>query len=86
MSNTRDWRAKSRTETPNSRQKRNGLFLDAHPNCGCGARSEEAHHDLPKGNRNRYDWQHMKALCQSCHVALHQNAAAALVIRFVPTT
>lgn len=28
MSNPRKWRAKQRTTTPNSRQKRNGLFLD----------------------------------------------------------
>jgi hypothetical protein len=31
MSNPRAWRAKRRTTKPNSRQKRNGLFLDAHP-------------------------------------------------------
>lgn len=72
MSNTVDWRAKPRTETPNSRQKRNGLFLDAHPTCRCGAPSEEAHHDLPHGHPDRYGWQHMQALCRPCHIAEHQ--------------
>jgi 5-methylcytosine-specific restriction endonuclease McrA len=81
MSNTVDWRAKARTPVPNSRQKRNGLFLDAHPTCqACGqSQSREAHHDLPKGNPNRYDWQHMKALCQRCHITVHQTGA--IVIR-----
>lgn len=75
MSNPRAWRAKKRTKTPNSRQKRNGLFLDQHPICQeCEDRpSAEAHHDLPKGHSARYDWQHMKALCVSCHVAEHQQ-------------
>jgi len=74
MSNTRSWRAKQRTPVPNSRQKRNGLFLDAHPVCQeCGqSQSREAHHDLPKGNPNRYDWQHMRALCRECHIVVHQ--------------
>jgi hypothetical protein len=83
MSNTRDWRAKRRTETPNSRQKRNGLFLDAHPHCSCGAPSEEAHHDLPKGNPARYDWRHMQALCRHCHIAVHQPVR--IVFRLAPT-
>jgi hypothetical protein len=51
MSNTRKWRAKDRTTKPNSRQKRNGLFLDEHPDChACGEPSEEAHHQLPPGH------------------------------------
>lgn len=74
MSNTVNWRAKRRTATPNSRQKRNGLFLDAHPTCQrCNRRkAKEAHHDLPHGNPNRFDWQHMQALCRPCHTAVHQ--------------
>ena len=75
MSNTRAWRSKRRTPVPNSRQKRNGLFLDAHPVCQCcgSAPSEEAHHDLPKGQSDRYKWQNMRALCETCHVALHKR-------------
>ncbi|WP_157136856.1 hypothetical protein [Sphingomonas sp. PAMC 26617] len=74
MSNTVLWRAKPRTSKPNSRQKRNGLFLDAHPVCqACNeASSEEAHHELPKGHADREDWHWMKALCTPCHVALHK--------------
>lgn len=74
MSNTAAWRAKPRTSKPNSRQKRNGLFLDAHPKCQqCGAvTSEEAHHNLPHGHPQRDDWQNMKALCRACHVQIHQ--------------
>lgn len=74
MSNTRAWRRKPRTATPNSRQKRNGLFLDAHPWCErCQARlADEAHHELPKGNPRRYMWQHMKALCTPCHIEVHK--------------
>jgi hypothetical protein len=75
MSNTRAWRAKKRTSKPNSRQKRNGLFLDAHPACqACQKRrAREAHHDLPHGHPQRYDWQFMKALCVPCHVTVHQH-------------
>jgi hypothetical protein len=75
MSNTRAWRAKQRTPWPNSRQKRNGLFLDAHPSCQqCdSAPAEEAHHDLPRGHPHRYLWQYMRALCTSCHVKVHQS-------------
>lgn len=75
MSNPRAWRGKGRTKTPNSRQKRNKLFLDANPWCqGCGKRpAAEAHHDLPRSHPNRYDWQHMKALCVPCHVTVHQH-------------
>ncbi len=75
MSNTRAWRAKQRTSKPNSRQKRNGLFLDAHPVCqGCGKRpAEEAHHTLPPGHPDRYAWQFLQALCVPCHVAVHQR-------------
>jgi 5-methylcytosine-specific restriction endonuclease McrA len=74
MSNPRLWRAKPRTTKPNSRQKRNGLFLDAHPTCQrCNHRkSKEAHHDLPHGHPDRFDWQHMQALCRRCHIAVHQ--------------
>lgn len=75
MSNTKAWRAKKRTSKPNSRQKRNGLFLDAHHDCQrCGVRpAEEAHHELPKGHPHRYDWSNMQALCIPCHVAIHQT-------------
>lgn len=75
MSNPRAWRGKGRTTTPNSRQKRNKLFLDAHPTCQqCGKRaSQEAHHDLRRGHRNRYDWRFMRALCIPCHVTVHQQ-------------
>lgn len=78
MSNTRAWRAKARTSKPNSRQKRNGLFLDAHPTCqGCSAApSEEAHHSLPNGHPQRFDWDQMMALCKSCHVGVHRPAPA----------
>ena len=73
MSNTRAWRAKRRTTKPNSRQKRNGLFLDAHPTCQkCQKRpSDEAHHDLPRGHPRRNEWQNMQALCRPCHVRVH---------------
>lgn len=83
MSNTRDWRRKPRTATPNSRQKRNGLFLDAHPLCQiCNKRpSEEAHHDLPKDNPRRYLWQHMKALCTPCHVGVHKRRRVRFVLK-----
>ncbi len=76
MSNTVKWREKPRTSKPNSRQKRNGLFLDAHPICqDCGKRrSKEAHHDLPQGHPDRNDWQFMRALCIPCHVKCHQSA------------
>lgn len=82
MSNPRKWRAKTRTTKPNSRQKRNGLFLDVHPICQrCKRRhAKEAHHDLPAGNPNRYDWQNMKALCQPCHVHIHQH----VIVVFTP--
>ena len=90
MSNTRAWRAKQRTSKPNARQKRNGLFLDAHPVCqDCGKRkSREAHHDLPHGHPDRYLWQYMRALCTRCHVARHQvirsPCASALRIKHEP--
>ena len=75
MSNPEAWRAKPRTAWPNSRQKRNGLFLDAHPVCSrCGGRSEEAHHSLPHGNPMRHLWQFMVALCVRCHIVIHQPA------------
>jgi len=75
MSNTRAWRAKPRTSKPNSRQKRNGLYLDAHPICHqCQERpADEAHHRLPKGHPFRNQWQYMEALCTSCHVDEHQH-------------
>lgn len=75
MSNPVNWRGKGRTPTPNSRQKRNRFFIDANPVCqNCRKQpSEEAHHDLPRGNRHRHDWQHMRALCVPCHVTVHQH-------------
>ncbi|WP_375243359.1 hypothetical protein [Sphingomonas parapaucimobilis] len=73
MSNTRAWRAKPRTSKPNSRQKRNGLYLDAHPQCHwCNEPSSEAHHCLPHGHPDRFEWQHMHALCRACHVKEHR--------------
>lgn len=73
MSNTVAWRAKPRTPKPNSRQKRNGLFLDANPICtSCRTNdATEAHHDLPHGHLDRNDPVHMRALCRCCHVAHH---------------
>lgn len=83
MSNPRAWRGKGRTTKPNSRQKRNRLFLDANPQCqGCGIRpSAEAHHELPPGHSCRYDWQHMKALCVPCHVTVHQHLTIVFLSR-----
>ena len=77
MSNTVPWRAKPRTTKPNSRQKRNGLFLDAHPTCQqCGNRpSAEAHHLLGHGHPLRYFWCFMLALCIPCHVREHAQDA-----------
>lgn len=74
MSNTRAWRAKPRTSKPNSRQKRNGIFLDSHPDCQrCrSSAAEEAHHTLPKGHPDRNDWRFMRALCGTCHVEVHR--------------
>jgi 5-methylcytosine-specific restriction endonuclease McrA len=82
MSNTRAWRAKRRTSKPNSRQKRNGLFLDAHPTCQrCNRRpAQEAHHTLPVGHPDRHAWQFLEALCVSCHVVAHQPARILVVI------
>lgn len=76
MSNTRAWRSKPRTAKPNSRQKRNGLFLDANPMCErCWSRpSDEAHHNLPKGHPQRHQVPYMEALCTACHTALHARA------------
>lgn len=74
MSNPRAWRGRGRTVTPNARQKRNKLYLDAHPRCQrCGRPSAEAHHDLPHGHPDRYDWRFMKALCIPCHVLQHKK-------------
>lgn len=83
MSNTRAWRSKQRTSKPNARQKRNGLFLDSYPTCQtCNKRrAREAHHDLPKGHPNRYDWKHMRALCVPCHVTVHQHLKIVLTVR-----
>ena len=74
MSNPVLWRAKDRTTKPNSRQKRNGLFLAARPTCeNCRKElSAEAHHELPKGHPFRYLWRYMRALCRDCHVKAHQ--------------
>ena len=84
MSNPKKWRAKPRTTKPNARQKRNGLYLDAHPMCqGCGKRpAKEAHHDLPHGHPDRFLWRYMRALCRRCHIIVHQNAAASATITF----
>jgi hypothetical protein len=77
MSNPKAWRAKLRTPKPNSRQKRNGLFLDQRPFCQrCHERkSREAHHDLPHGHPNRNDPAFMRALCAPCHAAVHAPRA-----------
>jgi hypothetical protein len=82
MSNPRKWRGKGRTPVPNSRQKRNKLFIDAHPRCQrCNRRdAEEAHHELPKGHPQRHDWRFMKALCTGCHVQVHRQLTITLVI------
>jgi hypothetical protein len=74
MSNPRAWRAKARTSKPNSRQKRNGLFLDERPICqGCNVQpSDHAHHDLPKGHPDRHDPRYMRALCEPCNVRVHR--------------
>lgn len=82
MSNTRAWRSKKRTSKPNSRQKRNGLFLDAHPRCQrCRLHpAQEAHHELPLGHPARYDWRFMKALCVPCHIDVHQHAGIVVVV------
>lgn len=80
MSNPRAWRGRGRTETPNSRQKRNKLFLDAHRKCACGAPATEAHHELPHGHPDRQEWAHIKPKCSSCHVKLHQQQRAQAAI------
>lgn len=84
MSNPRAWRGKGRTETPNSRQKRNKLFLDAHPRCQrcCRRNAEEAHHQLPHGHPDRYDWAFMKALCVQCHIDVHRQGPVILAVTF----
>ncbi|HEX7822719.1 MAG TPA: hypothetical protein VF463_19120 [Sphingobium sp.] len=81
MSNTKAWRAKDRTSKPNSRQKRNGLFLDERPICqACNRRrSEHAHHHLPKGHPDRYSHRYMRALCEPCHVKVHRPRCAGRV-------
>lgn len=83
MSNPRAWRGKGRTTTPNSRQKRNRLFIDAHPDCQrCNSRpAGEAHHELPPGHPQRYDWKHMKALCVPCHITIHQQMRIIFSVR-----
>ena len=80
MSNTKPWRAKRRTSKPSSRQKRNGLFLDRHPQCGCGAPATEAHHRMPKGHPDRYDEQKMEAVCRTCHVGIHRTIAPPVAV------
>lgn len=84
MSNPRAWRAKKRTTKPNARQKRNGLFLDAHPLCQCCKirPAEEAHHHLQKGHPHRYEWQFMQALCVPCHTRLHQQMRVLVTMTF----
>lgn len=73
MSNPVKWRAKPRTTKPNSRQKRNGLLIDARPICeSCGTRqSREAHHDLPASHPDRNVPVNMRALCIPCHAVVH---------------
>jgi hypothetical protein len=82
MSNTKAWRAKDRTSKPNSRQKRNGLYLDANPTCQiCFKRqSKEAHHDLPKGHPDRNLWRYMRALCRRCHLVVHQPPKRVVIV------
>jgi len=81
MSNTKAWRAKRRTSKPNSRQKRNGLFLDAHPVCQrCySALAVHAHHTLPRGYACRNEWLAMRALCEPCHIAVHAEIRVVFV-------
>lgn len=76
MSNPVAWRGKGRTPTPNSRQKRAGLYLDASPIChGCWARvPEHAHHMLPKDFNCRTSWHTMRPYCEPCHVQWHRAA------------
>ncbi|WP_267381086.1 MULTISPECIES: hypothetical protein [unclassified Sphingomonas] len=82
MSNPVDWRAKPRTTKPNARQKRNGLFLDAHPICQhCGQeKADEAHHLMSHGHPDRYDWKHMRALCAPCHVEVHRPTVTISIV------
>lgn len=80
MSNTKQWRSKARTSWPSARQKRNGLLLDRHPQCRCGAAATEAHHDLPKGHPNRNDEQNMRAVCRECHIEIHRGTTATITI------
>lgn len=84
MSNPKAWRKKPRTMKPNSRQKRNGLFLDAHPRCQrcCRRTAEEAHHQLPHGHPDRYDWAFMLALCVGCHIDVHRPGPNTLTVIF----
>jgi 5-methylcytosine-specific restriction endonuclease McrA len=74
MSNTRQWRAKRRTSKPSSRQKRYGLFLDAHPVCQeCwSAPSKHAHHMLDRTFNGRNHWSALRALCEPCHTRWHR--------------
>lgn len=82
MSNPVKWRAKRRTSKPNSRQKRNGFYLDAHPTCRRCRRAPavEAHHLLPHGHPDRYDWRYMQALCVGCHVEAHRQVKVVVVV------
>ena len=75
MSNPVAWRAKPRTSKPNSRQKRNGLFLDAHPVCqSCwSAHAKQAHHVLDQTFKCRNHPLVMRALCEPCHVRHHRR-------------
>jgi hypothetical protein len=80
VSNPRDWRAKPRTTKPNSRQKRNGLFLDMQATCRCGAAAQEAYHDLPHSHPDRYEWQDMRALCRPCQIHIRQHETITIVV------
>ena len=82
MSNPVNWRGKGRTATPNSRQKRNRFYLDAHPVCqGCwAARSAHAHHLLDGSFSCRTSWHAMRGLCEPCHVRWHKPIAITFTV------
>lgn len=74
MSNPVAWRGKGRTVTPNARQKRAGLYIDAMQTChGCWtSSSEHAHHMLPRSFACRNSWYAMRAYCEHCHIRWHR--------------
>jgi hypothetical protein len=85
MSNPVKWRGKGRTTTPNSRQKRNKLYLDAHPVCTeCrAAPSEHAHHMLDATFPCRTSWLAMRPMCEPCHVRWHKPISVAISVNGV---